>query len=563
MADVFLSYNREDQAKAKLIAEALEAEGFEVWWDTVLRAGQTYDEVTERQLRDAWAVVVLWSSRSVRSKWVRAEATLGDRKSALIPVMIEPCDRPIMFELIQTADLTNWDGELTVKNWLDFVADVREHVERKRNADTPSAATVVAATDAAMPAADETVEAAFWMSVQDGDDPGDFEDYLERYPKGHFAKLARKRLKALTEERAAPAPLAPVPPPLAQAAAPEPPAPTKQEPPPLPLPSTLQPAAPSPRAPAPPPPARPVPSPQSVSAPPRRRASQPAKVNPMFIGLGALAVVVGAFVLWPRSPEAPSPSQVANVAAEAAPTPAAPIPPAPQPAAATTYRDCDLCPEMIRLAGGAFQMGSPESEPGRRSWEGPQHEVNIAPFAIGVREVTMAEWTACVAASACYAPPDAVAQSARPAARISWNDAQAYVRWLSAQGGRAYRLPSEAEWEFAARGGAASAFWWGARYDSSQVSRSQTSETGAHAANGFGLYDITGNVAEWVEDCYVNGFTAAPANGSAMLQGNCSQRVVRGGSWRDDPQSLRIAARSRISRTTRDGAIGFRVAASS
>lgn len=131
MADIFLSYNREDQATAKTIATALQGEGFEVWWDTVLRAGQTYDEVTERQLHDASAVVVLWSSRSVRSKWVRAEATLGDRKSALIPVMIEQCDRPIMFELIQTADLTKWTGDLEDRQWKAFVEDVREHVQRK------------------------------------------------------------------------------------------------------------------------------------------------------------------------------------------------------------------------------------------------------------------------------------------------------------------------------------------------------------------------------------------------------------------------------------------------
>ena len=115
MPDIFLSCNREEQAKAKLVANALTGEGFDVWWDTVLRAGQTHDEVTEGQLHAARAVVVLWSSRSVRSKWVRAEVTLGDRKSALIQVMIQPCDRPIMFELIQTADLVGWEGDTTAR----------------------------------------------------------------------------------------------------------------------------------------------------------------------------------------------------------------------------------------------------------------------------------------------------------------------------------------------------------------------------------------------------------------------------------------------------------------
>lgn len=211
-------------------------------------------------------------------------------------------------------------------------------------------------------------------------------------------------------------------------------------------------------------------------------------------------------------------------------------------------------------------MGSPANEPGRNGWEGPQHNVRIAPFAIGLREVTFAEWDACVAAGGCgrYAPTDrGWGRGARPALMVSWNDAQAYVRWLSERTGRAYRLPSEAQWEFAARGGTATTYWWGDRYDAAQAPHGQTSEAGAHAPNGFGLFDVTGNVSEWVEDCYVNGFTDAPTDGSAMVQGNCGQRVVRGGSWRDNPQSLRIAARSRIARATRDGGVGFRVAAAS
>src|SRR4051812_46808608 len=111
MPDVFLSYNREDQAAASQFAEALEADGLSVWWDAALRSGEAYDEVTEEALRTAKAVVVLWSKRSVVSRWVRAEATLADRNHTLVPVMIEPCERPIMFELTQTADLSRWSGD--------------------------------------------------------------------------------------------------------------------------------------------------------------------------------------------------------------------------------------------------------------------------------------------------------------------------------------------------------------------------------------------------------------------------------------------------------------------
>ncbi len=132
MADIFLSYNREDQAVARRFAEAFEREGFKVWWDATLRSGEAYDEVTENALRTAKAVVVLWSKKSVVSRWVRAEATLADRNKTLVPAMIELCDRPIMFELTQTADLSHWQGAVGDLTWRAFLADVRRFVERDR-----------------------------------------------------------------------------------------------------------------------------------------------------------------------------------------------------------------------------------------------------------------------------------------------------------------------------------------------------------------------------------------------------------------------------------------------
>ncbi len=134
MTDIFLSYNREDQARAKLFAEAFEGHGFKVWWDVGLRTGEAYDEVTETALRTAKAVVVLWSKKAVQSRWVRAEATLADRNKTLVPCMIEPCERPIMFELTQTAELGHWRGEKTDRVWLGFLADVARFVGRERAA---------------------------------------------------------------------------------------------------------------------------------------------------------------------------------------------------------------------------------------------------------------------------------------------------------------------------------------------------------------------------------------------------------------------------------------------
>lgn len=128
MSQIFLSYNREDQAVARLFAEGFERAGLSVWWDVTLRSGEAYDEVTENALRRAGAVVVLWSQRSVVSRWVRAEATLADRNKTLVPAMIEACERPIMFELTQTADLSRWQGDDADPVWRAFVEDVRRFV---------------------------------------------------------------------------------------------------------------------------------------------------------------------------------------------------------------------------------------------------------------------------------------------------------------------------------------------------------------------------------------------------------------------------------------------------
>jgi TolB-like protein len=140
MADVFLSYSREDQATARRFAEGLQGEGLTVWWDQTLRSGETYDRVTERALADARAVVVLWSRASVESKWVRSEATQADRGGTLVPVMIEPCKRPIMFELNQTADLSGWLGDLSDARWVAFIDDVRAATGSRESATAPALA---------------------------------------------------------------------------------------------------------------------------------------------------------------------------------------------------------------------------------------------------------------------------------------------------------------------------------------------------------------------------------------------------------------------------------------
>ena len=148
MPDIFLSYNREDQAVARRFAEAFEGAGFSVWWDVTLRSGEAYDKVTEKALKDAKAVVVLWSPRSADSQWVRAEATLAHRRGTLVPVTIEACERPIMFELTQTAELAHWKGDLKDRAWLAFLADVRGFIDK---APSPGVSAPVKAAQAPPP----------------------------------------------------------------------------------------------------------------------------------------------------------------------------------------------------------------------------------------------------------------------------------------------------------------------------------------------------------------------------------------------------------------------------
>ena len=235
-----------------------------------------------------------------------------------------------------------------------------------------------------------------------------------------------------------------------------------------------------------------------------------------------------------------------------------------------SFRECARdCPEMIVIPAGSFMMGSPASQPGHNTSEGPQHIVTIAnSFGVSKFDVTFADFDACFSVGGCSHPSDSGGgRGNKPVINVDWDDAQKYVAWLSEMTGKNYRLLTEAEWEYAARAGSTTAYYWGDAIgkanalclDCGSSSDSQTAPVGSFRPNAFGLYDMAGNVWQWVQDCYHADYNGAPTDGSAWTSGDCSHRVLRGGSWVDNPQFLRSASRDGVSIVDRNIFLGFRV----
>ena len=248
-------------------------------------------------------------------------------------------------------------------------------------------------------------------------------------------------------------------------------------------------------------------------------------------------------------------------------------------------------------------MGSPSSERDRSTTEDPVHQVTIEyELAVGIHEVTRREFDQFISAThrrmrgSCWTVEDGVRKARRgrswrnpgfeqtddhPVTCVSWRDAKAYVRWLSKETGQPYRLLTESEWEYVARAGTSTPYYWGTRFEdlcrnangagpNASADRGtgcddghvRTSPVGSFDPNEFGLHDVAGNVSEWVEDCWNEGYEEAPSNGKAWEAPGCHQRVFRGGSWYDEPRLLRSAARRKYSDGYRSSEIGFRVARS-
>jgi formylglycine-generating enzyme required for sulfatase activity len=222
---------------------------------------------------------------------------------------------------------------------------------------------------------------------------------------------------------------------------------------------------------------------------------------------------------------------------------------------------------MVELPAGESLMGSPGNS--LNYDESPRHTVTLSGFSISKHEVTFAEYDKFARATGRRLPNnESWGRGSRPVINVSWNDARAYTKWLSKRTGKKYRLPTEAEWEYAARAGSAEKIWWDSDADVKQANcfncgskwdDSRTAPAGSFKGNEFGLHDMAGNVQEWTEDCYHTSYSGAPDDGSAWLTPGCTQRVVRGGGYTSPLDTLRNAKRSQYDQDTRLDNIGFRV----
>ena len=229
-----------------------------------------------------------------------------------------------------------------------------------------------------------------------------------------------------------------------------------------------------------------------------------------------------------------------------------PVTGSPPAAAGRVFKDCPDCPEMVIIPAGSFEMG------GTSSYELPVHRVTLRSFSMGKTEVTQGQWRAVMGSN-----PSKFSNCGDtcPVEHVSWEDAKEFVSRLNAKTGKTYRLPSEAEWEYACRAGGRHEYCGSDSADNvGWYSGKATNPVAGKQANAWGLHDMSGNVWEWTEDCWNHNYTNAPTDGSVWTSGNCSLRVVRGGSWLYSPPELRAAYRNTNTTAGRSFNGGFRVA---
>ncbi|MGH6814968.1 MAG: SUMF1/EgtB/PvdO family nonheme iron enzyme [Hyphomicrobiaceae bacterium] len=514
MADIFVSYTRADQDMVRLIVALLEARGWSVWWDTRLFGGERWDDVIEREITAARCVVVVWTPQSKDKYWVNLEAHNGRDRGILVPVLIG-CDRPpFAFSLIQARNLSGWNGMTESAAAVQFLADVKQKLDGTLSPSSPQPQPAVPPPP--VPVGSEAEREWRAHDLDGCDDPGLLKAYAAKWESGDplWSYKARRKAEALEAAE------------LRRQ--------TEER-------DRL---------------AREAEARKKQAE--EERAAHARAEKKKYEGEGRILidvpVVRNASGKWFK----------------------------PGNGKTEWFKDHDHSPEMVVVPAGEFLMGSPKGELGRWQAEDPEpHKVTISrPFAVSRFAITFAEWDAAVSKDKDgikHMPGDnGWGRGLQPVINVSWDDiTKEYLPWLSRKTGRTYRLLSEAEWEYVARAGATTPFWWGSSISTAQANyngnftygngskgeyRQRTLPVGSFEPNPWGLYQVHGNVREWCEDNWHDNYQGAPEDGSVWQGGNTSLRVVRGGSWFDVPRVLRAAFRNGDLSDGRYAGVGFRVA---
>ena len=462
MSEIFISYSSEDRGKAKDIAEALVEQGFSVWWDRSILPGETFDTVIEEALDAAKCVIVLWSRTSVSSKWVKTEASEGDRRGILIPVLIDDVKIPLAFRRMQAADLKDWVGKLPHPGFDNLLKAVAGILGRPR-AVQPSRE--IKADEAAKKRREEEERLRREQEKRERRAREEAEE-REREEQERLRREEEERKEREREAR------------------------EEQE---------------------------------------RKRQEQER--------------------LYREEEEKKARERKAREEAEKRKREEQERP--------KTFTN-SIGMKFTLIPAGEFYMGSEELDD-----EKPVHKVKINnPFYLGTYLVTQREWKAIMGDN-----PSGFKGDDLPVENVSWDNVQEFIKKLSEKEGTdKYRLPSEAEWEYACRAGTIIRYSFGdsesklggyAWYDNN--SDEKTHPVGQRKPNPWGLYDMHGNVWEWVQDVYHKNYDGAPTDGSAWESGDGARRVFRGGSWYYDARLCRSAIRASFGPRHRSSSLGFRL----
>lgn len=558
MSDIFISYASEDRPKAEILARALEQQGWSVWWDRTIAAGKRFAQVIDEELSKARCVVVMWSGVSVEKDWVLEEAEDGKNREILVPVLIEDIKPPRGFRRIQAADLIGWDGDTSSTNFDKLIADIsgilgpsplrteeeprrQAEVEAKRARAEPESKQPEAPTTTLSPKKGPRlgvvaavivvigVIAIFFVYQQQRETERLAQQLEDTRAKAEADRANREKAESEAQRRAD--------------------AEKKRK-------------------------AEEEKRQQELVAEAKRKAEAKQKAEEERLRVES---------------EAKKPGTIFQ----------------------DKLKDGSKGLKMVVVKAGSVTMGSPDNEEGRNPNEGPAQTVTLRDtFAIARNEVTVGEfrhfvqatnyrteaekWGGCynwtgkewnLDGSKTWRSPGFSQTDRHPVVCVSWNDAGRYLDWLSEQTGKRYRLPTEVEWEYAARAGTVTARSWGnnpheacdyanvadrsAEQQFSDWERKihncrdghvHTAPVGSFKPNRYGLFDMLGNVAEWVEDCYRDSYRGLPLDGAAWVPGDCTQRVLRGGSWGTGPRLVRSAVRFRNDHEFRSDYLGFRLA---